>query len=217
LRSWADGSYYIAIEGPIGVGKTSLARMLEKHFVGRAVLERVEENPFISRFYQDPEKFAFQTQIFFLLSRFRQQQELLQQDLFHRVTITDYLFEKDRVFAFINLTEDELALYEQIYSLFKSRVLRPDLVIYLQASSKVLVRRIRSRNLPFERGVTEEYVERVSEAYREFFFQWNASPLLVVDTSRFDFVHREEDFSLLVREMSQATHGVRYFIPRETR
>lgn len=205
---------YIAVEGPIGVGKTSLAAKLAEHFDGRAIIEAVDENPFLPRFYQDSDKYAFQTQIFFLLSRFRQQQELLQQDLFHRVTITDYLFDKDRLFAQLTLGEDELALYEQIYNLLEARVLRPDLVIYLQASPEVLIRRIRKRNLAYERGIDAEYIERVSEGYRQFFFQWNASPLLVVDTSLIDFVKHEEDFLLLTREMAHASHGVHYFIPK---
>jgi deoxyadenosine/deoxycytidine kinase len=213
VREESGGSQYIAVEGPIGVGKTSLARMLAEHFGGRAIMEAVEENPFLSRFYQDSDKYAFQTQVFFLLSRFRQQRELLQQDLFHRVTVTDYLFDKDRLFAHLTLGEDELALYKQIYSLLEARVLRPDLTIYLQASPEILIRRIRKRNMDYERGIDAEYIERVSEAYRQFFFQWNASPLLVVDTSRIDFVHREEDFQMLIREMTHATHGVHYFIP----
>ncbi len=204
---------YIAVEGPIGVGKTSLARMLAEHLRGRAVLESAEENPFLGRFYREPEKYAFQTQIFFLLSRYRQQQILHQQDLFHRITVTDYLFEKDRLFASLTLSEDEFALYDQIYALLETRIIRPDLVIYLQASPKVLIRRIRKRKLPYEEQIQEEYIERVSEAYRQFFFQWRGSPLLVVDTSRIDFVHKEEDFLLLIREMNHVTHGVHYFIP----
>jgi deoxyadenosine/deoxycytidine kinase len=204
----------IAVEGPIGVGKTSLAKMLTEHLKGRIVLEAVEDNPFLPHFYQEPEKYAFPTQVFFLLSRYRQQQELLQQDLFQRVTITDYLFHKDRIFAQLTLGDDELFLYEQIYSLLEPRLRRPDLVIYLQASPDVLSRRIRGRSLDYERGMTADYLGRVSEAYQRFFFQWNASPLLVVDTSRLDFVHREEDFALLLKEIGHTTRGVHYFIPR---
>jgi deoxyguanosine kinase len=205
---------YIAVEGPIGVGKTSLARMLADHFGGKAVLEAAEENPFLERFYRDWERYAFKVQIYFLLTRYRQQQELLQQDLFHRMAVTDYLFDKDRLFAQLTLAEDELSLYEQIYSLLESRVLRPDLVVYLHASANVLIRRIRGRGYAYEREIRAGYVEQVSEAYRQYFFQWNASPLLVVDTSRIDFVNRRDDFLLLVREMEHATHGVHYFVPR---
>ena len=205
---------YIAVEGPIGVGKTSLAKMLAEHFDGKIVLEAIEENPFLSRFYQEPEKYAFPTQVFFLLSRYRQQQELLQQDLFRRIAITDYLFHKDRVFAQLTLGDDELFLYEQIYSLLEPRIRRPDLVIYLQASPQVLSQRIRGRRLDYERGITPDYLVRVSEAYQKFFFRWQASPLLVVDTSRIDFVHRKEDFSLLLKEIGHTTRGIHYFIPR---
>jgi deoxyguanosine kinase len=205
---------YIAVEGPIGAGKTSLAKMLAERFDGKIVLEAVEDNPFLQRFYQEPEKYAFPTQVFFLLGRYRQQQELLQQDLFRRVMITDYLFHKDRIFAQLTLGDDELFLYEQIYNLLEPRLRRPDLVIYLQASPQVLAQRIRGRNWDYERGMSADYLGRVSEAYQRFFFQWNVTPLLVVDTSRLDFVHRENDFALLLKEIGHTTRGVHYFIPR---
>lgn len=206
---------YIAVEGPIGVGKTSLARLLAAHLGGRAILETVEENPFLGRFYEDPEKYAFQTQLFFLLSRFRQQMELSQQDLFHPVTVTDFIFEKDRIFANVNLTQDELSLYEQVYSLLEHRVVKPDLVIYLQASTEVLLKRIKSRGWEFEKGIEAQYVDEIRRAYQRFFFYWKTTPLLVVDTSWIDFVNRKQDLAVLLKAIERGPKGVEYFIPRD--
>ena len=148
--------HYIAIEGVIGVGKTTLAQMLSDQLGARLVLEKFEENPFLPNFYKDPEHYAFQTQIFFLLSRYRQQQELFQQDLFSKGIISDYMFEKDRIFAYLNLDDNELNLYEKVYSILKVKVPKPDLVVYLQASTETLIRRIKLRGRPFEKSITHE-------------------------------------------------------------
>jgi deoxyguanosine kinase len=208
---------YIAIEGPIGVGKTSLARLLAKEFNSRCVLEKPEENPFLSSFYQDPKKYAFQTQIFFMLNRFQQQKEIAQLDLFNQVTVSDYLFAKDRIFATLNLDDHELALYEQISSLLTGQIPSPDLVIFLQAKPEVLFHRIRSRNFSYEREIDSEYLKMLTEAYNYYFFHYDATPLLVVDTSEIDFVTRKEDFAQLTREIRQMNKGTWYFIPKRSK
>ena len=203
-------SRYIVVEGPLGVGKTSLAKLLAETFNATSVLERVEENPFLEKFYQDRGKFSFQTQMFFLLTRYQQQQEILQADLFKQNIVSDYLFAKDRIFAYLNLSEDELVLYEWVYHLLDQRVVKPDLVIYLQAPVQVLSKRIRKRAIHYERNIEEEYLQKLSRAYNTFFFHYKETPLLVVNTSSIDFVKREADFKNLVREIQHADKGVRY-------
>ncbi|MCX8118028.1 MAG: deoxynucleoside kinase [Desulfobacterota bacterium] len=208
---------YIVIEGPIGVGKTSLARLLAKEFNARLILERPEENPFLPLFYQDRRKYAFQTQLFFLLNRFQQQREIAQLDLFNQVTLSDYLFAKDRIFASLNLDDQELALYEQVYCLLKGQIPDPDLVIFLQAKPEVLHQRIRSRNIAYEKEVDFDYLRSLTEAYNYYFFHYDRSPLLVVDTSEIDFVNRKEDLDQLLREIRQMRRGTWYFIPMKSR
>jgi deoxyadenosine/deoxycytidine kinase len=204
---------YIAIDGPIGVGKTSLAKLLAKEFNARCILEKPDENPFLPGFYGDRRKYAFQTQIFFLLSRFQQQKEIAQLDLFNQVTLCDYLFAKDRIFASLNLDDHELALYEQIYRLLHGQIPSPDLVIFLQAKPEVLVQRVRSRNIPFEKEIDPEYLKNLVDAYNYYFFHYDQTPLLVVNTSEIDFVNRQEDFTQLVREIKQMKKGTWYFVP----
>ena len=204
---------YIVVEGPIGVGKTSLVEMLGEEFGSRAVLERVAENPFLAKFYRNPSANAFQTQMFFLLSRYQQQKELAQQDLFSQSVVCDYLFAKDRIFASVNLDEDEMVLYQQIYSLLDQRIPRPDLVIYLQSPTEVLQQRIRMRGRSFEREISREYIEAVNEAYNRFFFNYDETPLLIINTSEVDFVRRPEDFQDLVREIRRMKKGVQFYVP----
>lgn len=208
-----DQTRHIVIEGPIGVGKTSLTSMLADRLDARAIIENVEENPFLSNFYRDPRKFAFQTQLFFLLGRYQQQKELAQPDLFTRSTICDYLFAKDRIFAYLNLDENELALYEHIYNLLAPVAIKPDLVVYLTASTKVLLKRIRKRKHTYERKITEDYLEELVSAYNRFFFSYEQSPLLVVNTSQIDFIDEKEDFDRLVEEIVNHKKGVKHFIP----
>ncbi|MBS3906257.1 MAG: deoxynucleoside kinase [Syntrophaceae bacterium] len=208
---------YIVIEGPIGVGKTSLTRLLAKEFNARLILEKPEENPFLSQFYRDRKKYAFQTQIFFLLNRFQQQREIAQFDLFNQVTLSDYLFAKDRIFSSMNLDDHELALYDQIYSLLNGQIPTPDLVIFLQAKPEVLHHRIKSRNIAYEKDVDLEYLKTLTEAYNYYFFHYDQSPLLVVDTSEIDFVNRKEDFNQLIREIKQMKKGTWYFIPMKSK
>jgi deoxyguanosine kinase len=204
---------YIVVEGVIGVGKTSLVNILAERSGGRKVLEVVEENPFLSSFYADKEKYAFQTQLFFLLSRFRQQQDLFQQDLFRSLTVSDYLFAKDRIFATLNLSEDELALYERVFEALGPRVAKPDLVIYLQARLDVLQSRIKKRGRDFERRIDAGYLERLTRAYNDFFFHYSETPLLVVNTSDIDFVNNPEDLEGLLAMVRKTRHGTQHYLP----
>ncbi len=201
---------YIAIDGVIGVGKTTLGRRLAKSLDASLVLEVVEENPFLARFYDDPEAFAFQTQIFFLLSRYRQQLELSQRDLFTENVVSDYLFAKDQIFATINLGEDELTLYRTILPLLEARLTRPDLVVYLQATTGVLLERIQRRGRPFEREISREYLETLGEAYNHFFFHYEETPLLIVNTNEMDLVRNDGDYERMLEMIREHTSGTRY-------
>jgi len=182
----AERARYIVVEGPIGVGKTTLATAVADRLGARLVLEEVEDNPFLASFYQDRKKFAFQAQLFFLLSRFQQQQDLLQQDLFSQVMVSDYLFAKDRIFASLTLDPNELALYDRIWQVIGPRAVKPDLVVYLQARPEVLQARIRKRGRDFERHMDPEYLASLGRAYGDFFFHYEDTPLLVVNTSDID-------------------------------
>ena len=204
---------YIAVEGPIGAGKTTLANTLVERFGGRLITEPVEENPFLGSFYEDRRKHAFQTQLFFLLSRFQQQQQLFQQDLFNQITVADYLFAKDRIFATLNLDANELALYEQVYALIGGRTVRPDLVIYLQARHEVLLARIRRRGRVIERNLDSEYLETLSKAYNDFFFHYEEAPLLVVNTSDVDLVGSEREIDALLAVIRRHRKGTQHYNP----
>ena len=204
---------YIAVEGPIGVGKTSLAALLANELSARCITSNPGENPFLPRFYKDRKKYAFQTQIFFLLSRYQQQQQLQQLDLFNQVTISNYLFAKDRIFASINLDENEMALYERIYRLLTGRIPTPDLVIYLQAKAQVLLSRIKQRSQEYDRSIEADYLEALLQAYNNYFFHYDESPLLVIDTNEIDFVHKEGDLAGLVREIQKPRWGTWYYVP----
>jgi deoxyguanosine kinase len=208
---------YIVIEGPIGVGKTSLTKLLAKEFRARSILERPEGNPFLSHFYRDRKKYAFQAQVFFLLTRFQQQLEISQLDLFNQVTLSDYLFDKDRIFALLNLDEHEFALYEKIFQLLGGRIPTPDLVIFLQAKPEVLLHRIKSRNITYEKEIDLDYLKRLTQAYNDYFFHYEQSPLLVVNTSEIDFVKRKEDLEQLLREIKQMKKGTWYFTPMRSK
>ncbi|MCX8071122.1 MAG: deoxynucleoside kinase [Candidatus Binatia bacterium] len=208
---------YIAVEGPIGAGKTTLANLLAAEFGARAVLEQVEENPFLRRFYEDPRAWAFQTQLFFLLSRYRQQSLLRQQELFDAGVVSDYLFAKDQIFAHVNLKGEELSLYRQIYHLLDSRLPKPDLVVYLHARPEILIERLRKRDRDYERRIPREYIEALAAAYRNFFFDYNETALLVADVSAVDFVNSRDDFVDLVREIRSMGKGVQHYIPLGSR
>jgi deoxyadenosine/deoxycytidine kinase len=204
---------YIALEGPIGVGKTSLTDFLAKEFKGRALLEDVDNNPFLGSFYKDRKNYAFQTQLFFLLSRYKQQKDLGQQELFNSTIVADYLFAKDKIFAYLNLDENELSLYEQIYRLLDARIPKPELVIYLQARTEVLIERIKKRNKEYERNIEVEYIEKLVDAYNRYFFYYTDTPLLVVNTSDIDFVNSPDDLSNMVNEIRSIKGGVQHYIP----
>jgi deoxyguanosine kinase len=205
---------YIVTEGPVGVGKTSLTSLLAEELNARLILEQAEENPFLSQFYRDPARYRFQTQMFFLLSRFSQQQEMAQPDLFTRITISDYLFDKDRIFAYLNLDDNELALYEQFYRILEPKIVQPDLVIFLQADTDTLLRRIKQRGRPFEKEIGLDYIAAVNEAYNQFFFRYTDTPLLVINTSDIDFVHRREDLDDLLKQILGMKQGTQYYVPR---
>jgi len=205
--------YYIAIEGVIGVGKTSLAKLLSKEMNALTVLEEVEANPFLSDFYHDRERFAFQTQIFFLLSRFRQQEEFPQPDLFHKRIISDYIFAKDKIFASLNLSDSELQLYEKLVRLLEPRVPIPDLVVYLQASPERLMHNIRIRDRASEKELSEDYLRELSEIYNRFFMNYNSTPLLVINSEKLDFVKKEEHLRQLMEVLEEPIKGTRFYNP----
>ncbi len=207
---------YLVIEGPIGVGKTSLVSLLAEELGGRAVLEETENNPFLLRFYRDRRRWAFQTQLFFLLSRYRQQEELAQQDLFSNVTISDAFLPKDRIFATLNLSPDELVLYDQVYSLLKTRLPKPDLVIYLHAETAVLMQRVKQRGRDYEKDLTWEYLHDLNRAYNDFFFAYTETPLLVIQTTDIDFVKNSKDLEDLIRQIRQMKGGVQYYVPKRS-
>jgi deoxyguanosine kinase len=202
----------IAIEGPLRVGKTSLADLLAERL--HAVrLRDVEDNPFLEAFYRDRPGAAFQAQLYFLMQRYKQWRALDLAATADRVVISDYLFEKDKIFACLNLNDAELRLYDEYYSLLAGQVPIPDLVVYLQAKPETLKARIARKNVPAEHKISGEYLEEVVRAYEHFFFRYNASDLLVVDTSEMDFIHRNEDLQELLRRLSQPVRGTQYFLP----
>jgi len=180
---------YIVVEGPLGVGKTSFAMLLAEKIHGKTILEETEGNPFLANFYKDPIKFAFQAQLFFILRRFQKQEEINQIDIFKRVVISDFLFDKDRIFARLNLDDREFSLYEQIFHLLKVRTLKPNLVIFLQARTDILKERIKKRDRDYEKSIHIKYLDQINQAFNEFFFHYTETPLLVIDASEIDFVN----------------------------
>jgi len=205
---------YIAIEGVIGAGKTTLAQKLCDRLGANLILEQFEENPFLEKFYDDRKRFAFQTQMFFLINRYKQQQQLNQQDLFSKYIVSDYIFEKDRIFAYLNLSGEEIKLYESIFPLLERDIPQPDLVIFLQSSIDRLTTNVKTRGRQIERNLTRAYLTELSEAYNNFFFKYNNTPLLIVNTSDIDFVNREEDFEELYEQIFRDDRGfIEYFKP----
>jgi deoxyguanosine kinase len=202
---------HVAIDGPIGVGKTSLVDLLAKRFHGTKILEDVD-NPFLPEFYRRKKGSAFQTQLFFLLSRYQQQQEITQIDLFTTLVVADYHFPKDKIFACLNLDDSELLIYDKLYTLLADSVPKPDLVVYLQGSLETCMKRVRKRIKPYEKGLTPEYVAQLIEAYNYYFYHYDETPLLVVDTNEIDFVNRPADFDDLVGQIQKARRGVQYYV-----
>jgi deoxyadenosine/deoxycytidine kinase len=205
--------YYIAIEGPIGVGKTSLANLMTKELGARLVLEEFEENPFLPDFYKDPERYAFQTQLFFLLQRYRQQQELRQVDMFQKLLVTDYMFVKDRLFASLNLGEKEMQLYDTVANLLERNIIKPDLVIYLQADTDTLMKNIAQRGREMETDITYEYIDALGQVYTEYFFRYQETPLVIINTNNIDFVHNEDDLKEVINYIRQPVSGTKFFNP----
>jgi deoxyadenosine/deoxycytidine kinase len=204
---------YIALEGPIGVGKTSVVERLAQRLEAGTLLEEWGQNPFLQPFYDGKTGAAFQVELFYLLSRYRQQQELLQRHLFQQLTISDYVFEKSKLFAYLNLEDSELLIYEKLWGLLVEAAPRPDLVVYLQAPTEVLMRRIRQRGRPEEARLSEEYLAEVNRAYNHYFFHYSQTPLLVVNTSEVDFVKRPEDVEDLIKQILGMGRGTQYYVP----
>ena len=204
---------YIAIEGPIGVGKTSLAKLLSKRLSAKLILEKFEDNPFLAEFYDDPTRFAFQTQLFFLLQRYQQQQDIRQVDMFHNLLISDYMFIKDRLFASLNLDDKEMNLYDSIANMMERNVINPDLIIYLQADTATLMKNIDKRGRNFESNISYEYINELNEIYTEYFFRYNDTPLVIINTNNIDFVHNPDDLDQVIQYIKQPVSGTKFFNP----
>ena len=202
---------YIVVEGPIGVGKTTLTRRLAERLAAETLLERPEQNPFLARFYQDSARWALPTQLFFLFQRANQLRELAQLDLFSGVTVSDFLLDKDPLFARITLSSDEMHLYQQIYDTLRPQSPRPDLVIYLQAAPEVLVERVRRRAEAFERGISAEYLTLLAESYSRYFYHYNAGPVLIVNSERLNFASKDRDLDLLLERVAAMRGGREFF------
>jgi deoxyadenosine/deoxycytidine kinase len=212
-----DEIKFIAVEGVIGAGKTVLAKKLKSKLEAKLILEQFEANPFLENFYNDRKRFAFQTQMFFLINRFKQQEELNQEDLFTNFIVCDYIFDKDKIFAYLNLSAEELKLYENLFPLLSRNLRKPDLVIYLQSSLDRLMFNIKKRGRAIERNLTRSYIEELSDAYNHFFFRYNSTPLLIVNSTDIDFVNNDEDFDELFRQIFREDRGVIEYFKPETK
>lgn len=210
----AQDTGYIAVDGPIGAGKTTLAKMLSEEMGAHLCLEPAEKNPFLAEFYKDRHRNAFKTQIFFLLNRYQQQLELRQRDLFARTLVCDYTFAKDLIFAKVNLSDDELVLYNTIFHLLRERLPKPDLVIYMKADSSVLLQRIKKRGVDYERPIGQEYLEQLTDSYNRYFLSYDETPLLVVDTSQQNYLENPDDFQNIKRAILSHKGGTVHLIAR---
>ena len=206
-------AYHIAIEGTIGVGKTSLAKLLSDRLDGRLILEKFEENPFLEEFYKDPNHYAFQTQLWFLLSRYRQQQNLQQMDLFTSSLISDYMFVKDRLFAALNLNDNEMKLYDMVARILEKNIVQPDLVIFLQSDTERLMENIKKRGRDYEVSMDWKYIDALNQIYNEYFFRYDKSPLLIINSNDIDFVNNESDLDAIFEFIRTPGQGTRYFNP----
>ncbi len=205
--------YYVAIEGTIGVGKTSLAKLISERLGAKLVLEEFQDNPFLSDFYEDPERHAFQTQLWFLLQRFQQQQDLRQIDMFQNLVLTDYMFVKDRLFASLNLNEKEMSLYDTVANMMERNVIGPDLVIFLQADTETLMRNISRRGRDFEKNMSEDYIDALNQVYNEYFFRYQDTPLVIINTNNIDFVNNKADLDEVINYIRQPAKGTKFFNP----
>jgi len=206
------GFHYVAVDGPIGVGKTTLVELLARRYEGVKILEDVD-NPFLPDFYQDRPGAAFQTELYFLLSRYKQQQEIAQRELFDRLLVADYTFQKNRIFAYLNLSDDELMLFDKLFALLEPQVPIPDLVIHLVADVGTCMERIRRRSRSFEKSIAEGYLSELIDAYNHYYHYYDRSPLLVVDTRHLNFPQRPEDFDELLHRLARPIKGTEYFQP----
>ena len=205
--------YHIAIEGTIGVGKTSLAGILGDRLEAKLILEEFEENPFLVEFYKDSDRFAFQTQLFFLLSRYRQQQQLQQTDLFTKTLISDYMFVKDRLFAALNLDDKEMSLYNAVARILEKNVASPDMVIFLQSDTDRLMQNIKLRGREYEKLIDWKYIDALNQMYNEYFFRYDDSPLLIINTNDIDFVNNKDDLEEIIEFIRTPGEGTRYYNP----
>jgi deoxyadenosine/deoxycytidine kinase len=208
-----DSPRYIVVEGPIGVGKTSLAKRLAQSFASELILEQAEDNPFLERFYRNRKNAALPTQLFFLFQRARQIEQIRQSDMFSPVRIADFLLQKDRLFAELNLEPNELNLYQQVADSLELNPPAPDLVVYLQAPAQVLMRRVAMRGIPYEQLIDEEYLVRLGEAYAKFFYHFDDAPLLIVNAASIDPIHRESDYQELLQTIVRIKRGRHFFNP----
>ncbi len=213
-QSFSSQQSFIAVEGPIGVGKTSLAKKLAQTFNAELLREKAEENPFLEKFYQDPRAGALPAQLFFLFQRCQQLKEVIQEDMFINCHIADFLIDKDKLFAQVTLNRDEMALYQQVYNNLTINAPQPDLVIYLQAPADILLKRIRQRNIQMEYSINEEYLNKLSNAYTDYFHYYDTSPLLIVNASDLDLVNNEHDYQQLLERIATTTRGRHYFNPK---
>lgn len=208
---------YIAVEGPIGVGKTSLTKMLGEYFDASVVMDpefdSEGDNSILKNFYRDTKRYAFQTEMFFMISRYKQQIELLQHNLFSKVTVADYIFDRSKIFAYINLSDYEIRLYEDIYSILKLKVPKPDFLIYLQADIDTLKKRIRIRGRNFEKYITDDYIDEMSRTFNHYFFHYIQSPILIINTDEIDFVRKKGDFEDLIKKILSHKKGIEYYSP----
>jgi deoxyadenosine/deoxycytidine kinase len=204
---------YIVVEGVIGAGKTTLAKMIAGRYAGKFLRERPEENPFLKDFYHDPKQFAFPTQLFFLLNRYKQQQEVPQRELFHNLLIADYLFHRDRIFASLTLEDRELFLYDKVASMLEQDIPTPDIVIYLQSNTRRLMANIAKRGRDYEKHISEDYIRSLNEAYNRFFFNYTESPLLIINSTTIDFVGNPGDFEELLVQLGRPISGTEYYSP----
>ena len=204
---------YVASEGTIGVGKTSLANLFSEKLGAKLILEAFEDNPFLTDFYEDPENNAFQPQFWFLLQRYQQQQELRQVDMFQHLVVTDYMFVKDRLFAALNLNEKEMTLYDSVAKMMEKNVIHPDLVIFLQADTETLMNNISKRGRDFEKNMSEDYIDALNQVYNEYFFRYQETPLIIINTNNIDFVQNPGDLEEMISYIRQPISGTKFFNP----
>ena len=209
-------SYHICIEGTIGVGKTSLAKLIAEEMEAKTIFEEFEENPFLSNFYSDKDRYAMQTKLFFLLSRYKQQQELQQVDMFTKAIISDYMFDKDRLFAALNLNDIELDLYNRIANELQKNIVYPDLIIFLQSDTDRLMYNIKIRGRNFEENMDWKYIDDLNQIYNEYFFRYDKGPLVIINTNDIDFVNNKNDLKEIIEFIKQPGEGTRYFNPIKT-